>query len=368
MPSWQIAHVLTSLAVGGAERMTQLLAIRQRERGYRVMVVSLETPPGGSLARGFEQAGIPVVRVPKRPGFDPTLYARLFASFRRESLKVVHTHNALPLIYAAKAARLTEARVVHTKHSPQRAPTLGMMLKRAGAASAHAFIAVSEDTAAFASNVSEVRSRKIRVIPNATDLRKFRRDESDRARVRRQWGGRADTFVIGTVGRMVRVKNHVLLLRAAAPLLAEGALLVLAGDGTERASTEALARKLDVADRVRFLGEVSHVEAVMSGLDVFALSSDTEGLPMVLVEAMGASLPIVGTAVGGVPKVVQQGETGLVVPPGDEAAFTDALRSLRDDRAKAERLGTRGLEIAREQYSLDRMVDDYLDAYGIPRP
>lgn len=345
--------------------MTQLLALRQHERGHRVIVVSLETPAAGSLTRGFEEAGVRVIRMPKRPGFDATLYPRLFRCFRRESVKVVHTHNTLPLVYASVPARLAGARVVHTKHSPQRAPRLRMMLKRVGAASAHVFVAVSEDTASFARDVSEVTSRKIRVITNATDLNRFRRDDDARTSVRQSWGAAPDTFVVGTVGRMVPVKNHALLLRAAAPLLAEGALLVVAGDGPERSSNEALADSLGVRERVRFLGEVSNVEEVMSGIDVFALSSDTEGLPMVLVEAMGASLPVVGTSVGGVPKVVQQGKTGVLVPAGDESAFTEALRSIRDDREKAANMGALGRDVAQEKYSLDRLVDDYLEAYGI---
>ena len=358
------AHVLTSLAIGGAERMTQLLALRQHERGYRVIVVSLEEPPRGPLTHELEEAGVPVVRVPKRPGFDPTLFARLFACFRHESVEVVHTHNTLPLVYASGPARLVGARVVHTKHSPQAAPRLRTLLKRMGAAVSHVFAAVSDDTATFAKQRGEVASRKLRVIPNATDLSRFRRKEAARATVREAWGVQQDTFVIGTVGRMVPEKNHSLLLRASVSLIAEGAVLVIAGDGPMRASSEALAQELDITDSVRFLGTVPNVEAVVSGFDVFALSSSTEGLPMVLVEAMGASLPIVGTAVGGVPKVIQPGKTGHLVPANNEAEFARALRSVRDDRKSALDMGEKGRELAVKEYSLDRLVDDYLTAYG----
>ncbi len=345
--------------------MAQLLVLRLRERGYRVIVVSLENPPAGSLTSGFEEAGIRVLRVPKLPGVDVTLYARLLACFRREAVSVVHTHNPLPLIYAAAPARLAGARVVHTKHGPHPAAPLPMMLKRVGAASTHVFVAVSEATAAFSQKVHEVSSRKVRVILNATDLTKFSRDEAARARVRESWGVAPDTFVMGTVGRMAPEKNHGLLLRAAAPLLAEGAVLVIAGDGAERASSEALAKELGIFEQVRFLGEIRDVEAAMSGFDVFALSSHFEGLPMVLVEAMGASLPVVATAVGGVPKVVREGETGYLVPPGDEAAFSRALGAVREDRAQAARMGALGRDVAQQDYAIDRMVDDYLAAYGL---
>lgn len=360
-----IAHVLTSLAIGGAERMVSALSCRQRERGYRVIVVSLENPPSGSLTQAFERCGVTVLTVPKQSGFDATLYARLYACFRREAVTVVHTHNPLPLIYAAPPARLAGARVVHTKHGPHPARRLPMLLRRIGAASTHVFVGVSEATAAYAGDLGEVASSKVRVILNATDLDKFHRNESARARTRELWNVEPEAFVIGTVGRLAPEKNYALLLRAAAPLLAEGSVLVITGDGTERASLEALAKELQVAERTRFLGEVHNVEDVMSGLDVFALSSHYEGLPMVLVEAMGASLPVVATAVGGVPKVVQDQKTGCLVPAGDQEAFERALRSVRDDRARAGQMGAIGCTIAHERYSLDRMVDDYFGVYAL---
>ncbi|MGE5786412.1 MAG: glycosyltransferase [Myxococcales bacterium] len=357
--------MLTSVAVGGAERVAYLLASAQRARGYQVIVVSLENPPAGSLTQAFEQADVRVVRVPKRPGFDVSLYARLLACFRRESVTVVHTHNPLPLIYAAPAGRLARARVVHTKHGPHPCTGMPLMLKRIGAACSDAFVAVSDATAAYAREIREVAPAKLQVILNATDLAKFRHDEAARSRLREHWNIGLDQFVIGTVGRVAPEKDHALLLHAAAPLIAEGAFLVLAGDGPERSRLEALARELGIEARTRFLGEVHEVEAVMSAFDVFALSSRVEGLPMVLVEAMGASLPIVATAVGGVPKVVQPGVTGHLVARGDQQALESALRAVRDDRAGAAQMGMNGCHIAQQSYALDRMVNDYLATYSI---
>lgn len=239
------------------------------------------------------------------------------------------------------------------------------MLKRIGAASSDAFVAVSDATAAYAREIREVAPAKLQVILNATDLAKFRHDEAARSRLREQWNIGLGQFVIGTVGRVAPEKDHALLLRAAAPLIVEGAFLVLAGDGPERSRLEALARELGIEDRTRFLGEVHEVEAVMSAFDVFALSSRVEGLPMVLVEAMGASLPIVATAVGGVPKVVQPGVTGHLVARGDQQALESALRAVRDDRASAAQMGMNGCNIAQQSYALDRMVNDYLATYSI---
>jgi glycosyltransferase involved in cell wall biosynthesis len=364
--SLTIAHVLTSLHVGGGERVALLLAASQRSRGHRVVVISLEQPPLGPLAPEFAAAGVRVRQVAKRPrGFDVTLPGRLLGCFRRERVDVVHTHNQLPLIYAALPGRLSGARVLHTKHGPHPDRAYRLWLRRVGAAATHTFVAVSEATAAFAREIHEVAPRKLRVILNGTDLDKFARDPTARERVRESWGVGPNGFVIGTVGRMAPEKNHAMLLRALAPLLGEPARLVIAGDGCERGATERLAKELGIAPWLRLLGEVRDVAPVLSGLDVFVLSSSYEGLPMVLTEAMGAGLPVVATAVGGVPKVVAEGETGYLVAPGDADELRSRVERLRADPKLARRLGERGLEVSRQCYSLERMVAEYFAAYGV---
>ncbi len=361
-----IAHVLTSLCVGGGERVALLLAAEQLRRGHRVLVVSLEAPlASGALTTEFEQAGVKVCPVPKRPaGVDVTLSARVYRELRREGVDIVHTHNQLPMIYAALAGRVCGARVIHTEHGSQLGSSSQLWLRRGAARLPHSFVAVSDATAEFVREQRLGVAHKLRVILNATDLQRFVRDDTRRTAIRTSWGLAPDAFAIGTVGRMAEVKNHSLMLRAAAPLLGDDTVLVFVGDGEMRGATEALARDLGVSQHCRFLGEVRDVAKVLSGLDLFALSSHSEGLPMALAEAMGASLPIVATAVGGVPKVVEEGETGFLVEPGDTEAMTARMLQLRGDRVLATTLGKRGFELAKQRYSLQRMADEYLAAYG----
>jgi glycosyltransferase involved in cell wall biosynthesis len=360
-----IAHVLTSLCVGGGERVALLLAIEQLRRGHRVVVVSLEAPLAfGPLTIEFEQAGVKVCPVPKRAGsVDLTLSARLYQELRREGVDVVHTHNQLPMIYAALPGRLCGARVVHTEHGAQQSSPSQLWLRRAAAQLPHSFVAVSDATADFVREQRLGVDSKLRVILNATDLERFVRDTARRSAIRASWGIEPDVLAIGTVGRMAEVKNHPLLLRAAAPLLGKSTVLVFVGDGDARSATEALARELGVFEHCRFLGEVRNVAEVLSGLDLFALSSHSEGLPMSLAEAMGASLPIVATAVGGVPKVVVEGETGFLVEAGNADAMRERFEQMRDDRTLATRFGLRGYEVAKQRYSLQRLSDEYLGAY-----
>jgi glycosyltransferase involved in cell wall biosynthesis len=327
-------------------------------------VISLETTLDGALGPGFSRAGVKVLRIAKRPrGFDLSLFPRILAALVRDGVDVVHTHNQLPLIYASPVGRIARARVVHTEHGRHPGTARQLMLRRLGARACHALVCVSQPTLDYAVEIDLAPRSALRVILNGTDVRAFRRDPERRAAARAAWGVGEDAVVIGTVGRMAPVKNHALLVRAAAPLLGEHATLVIAGDGSERAATEALAAELGVADRVRLLGEIDDVPTALSGFDLFALSSRSEGLPMALTEAMSASLPVVATAVGGVPNVVKDGETGLLAPAGDVEQLRARLRELVDDPAKRDEMGKAALADAERRYSLARMAREYMALY-----
>jgi glycosyltransferase involved in cell wall biosynthesis len=150
---------------------------------------------------------------------------------------------------------------------------------------------------------------------------------------------------------------------AAAPLLGHGARLALAGDGPLREATRLLAGRLGAGAHVHFLGARSDVPDVLNALDAFALSSDTEGLPLVVPEAMATGLPVVCTAVGGLPTVVAEGRTGFLGAAGDERGLRQRLVTLRDDAALGRALGERGRADALERFSADRMHREYLALY-----
>lgn len=358
-----IAHVLGSLHVGGGERVALLLAQRQLAEGHRVIAVSFEQPPQGPLFVEFARAGVEVHTVPKRPGFDATLPPRLYALFRELRPDVVHTHNPPPQIYAIAPARLAGARVVHTKHGPHPEAPYLLWLRRRGASLAFRFVAVSPMTAEFAREIHECPEDRLRIVQNGTDLDRFHPDPEARESLRAELGVGEDVVLVGTVGRMAAVKNHPLLVRAAAPLLGPKMHLAIAGGGPEAARTRALVTELGLDAFVHLVGEIRDVPRFLAALDVFALSSDTEGLPLSITEAMGVSLPVVATTVGGVPKVVLEGETGLLVPPRDEPALREALRSIAADPERRARMGKRAREVALDRYSAERMAREYMQLY-----
>jgi glycosyltransferase involved in cell wall biosynthesis len=362
-PAFSIAHVLSSLGVGGQEQVALDLATAQRERGHPVLVVSLAPGPDGPMAARFSDAGVPTVTLGKSSRLDPKLSLRLAALFRDRGTAVVHTHNPQPLIYAAVAGRMAGAAVVHTKHGRNPGPRRWLWLRRAAAHLTDVFVAVSDVTAEQARHDRDCPDRALCVIPNGIDVAAFRSAPRARSDVRAELKIPAGSWVIGTVGRLDHYKNHSLLIAACAPLLRAGAHLVIVGEGGCRAAIEQAVRAAGRGDRVHLMGARDDVPRLMAAFDVFALSSDSEGLPLVVAEAMASQLPVVSTAVGGIPSVVRDGETGLLVPAGNERQFREALQSLDRDRDRAVAMGKSGRRVAEADYSAERMVRDYFRVY-----
>jgi glycosyltransferase involved in cell wall biosynthesis len=362
---WSIVHVLSSYGVGGQERVALDLAIGQRARGHEVSVISLAPPPDGAMFAEFVAAGIATDRVAKREGVDPTLIPRLARALRRHRADVVHTHNPLPLIYGAPAARLVGAAAIHTKHGVNPGGLGNRLLRRAAARLTHAFVAVSDTTAAQAREQRDIAVDKLHTIPNGIRLDRYAPDAEARAAARVELG-LGDAWVVGTVGRLDESKNQAMLVRAMAPLLSSRVRFVIVGEGDARPEVEAAIAALPDPRWVVMTGRRMDVPRLVHAFDVFALSSKSEGLPLVVPEAMAAGLPIVTTGVGGLPSVVDHQVTGLITPV-DERALATALATLEADRDRARAMGVRARAVALARFSSERMVEAYLALYAQAR-
>jgi glycosyltransferase involved in cell wall biosynthesis len=200
----------------------------------------------------------------------------------------------------------------------------------------------------------------LRVIPNGIDTDRFQRLPTGTRESLRSSLGVGEEFVWLAVGRFVSAKDYPNLLHAFARVCerAPDAGLLLVGRGALQGDTEALVQSLGLADRVRFLGVRQNVPELMSAADGYVLSSAWEGMPIVLLEAAAAALPIVATAVGGNEEVVRDGETGLLVPPKDSEALARAMLQLMEmPQGERRSMGRRGLEHVQTQYGLNRVVD-----------
>ena len=294
---------------------------------------------------------------------------RLARALRRLRAEVVHTHNPLPLIYGAPAARLAGAAAIHTKHGTNPGGrAASRLLRRAAAQLAHAFVAVSETTAEQAREQHDAPRAKLHTIPNGIRLDRYHPDPEARAAARVELG-LGDAWVVGTVGRLDSVQEPGACSSARWRRCCRRSVrLVIIGDGPTRAPRSRPRSRALPEPRVgRDDGPPDGRSAAVHAFDVFALSSKTEGLPLVVPEAMAAGLPIVTTAVGGIPSVVDEGETGLLVPV-DEAALSPALATLVGDperRARDGRARPRGRARALQPRSHGRGLPRALRSRGL---
>jgi glycosyltransferase involved in cell wall biosynthesis len=358
-----IVHVLSSFGMGGQERVALDLAGGQSAAGHRVLTISLAAPPDGPLAAEFRERGLEIQTVAKRPGRDPRLFLALARLFRTRRVDVVHTHNPQPLLFSALPAKLARAALVHTKHGVNPDIRRRLAMRRAAGRLVDLFVAVSQPTAQVAAERRECRPDRLRVVPNGIDLDRFGPDDGARRAIRRELGIPEDAFVVGTVGRLWPEKGHAYLIRSLAPVLARGFHLVITGEGPERENLTAQIAGLARPETVHLTGNRRDVPKLLAALDVFVLTSKSEGLPLVIPEAMAAGLPVVATRVGGIPQVVEEGATGFMVSYGDEEALRGRLVALDGDRRLARQCGEMGRERSLDRYSSRRMVADYLALY-----
>lgn len=360
-----IVHILSSFGMGGQERVAFDLAVSQRRAGWPVTALSLAPAPDGPLAAEFTAAGITVERVARqRAGLDPVLILRLARWLKQHRTGLVHTHNRMALIYGAPAGRLSGAAVVHTKHGKNPRGGTRLLAGNLAGLCVDAFVAVSPETAEFARERKEIDERRLLVINNGIELGRFQPDPAIRDRIRSELGLPGDAWVLGTVGRIASEKNQALMVRALAPLLGPRVHLVIAGDGPLLPDLKTQVDQLKIGSYVHLLGVRRDVPAVLNAFDTFVLSSDIEGLPLVVLEAMATSLPVVSTAVGGIPSVLDEGHTGFLVPQGDEAALRARVAALIADPAGSRACGARAREAAVTKFSAERMQREYLELYA----
>jgi sugar transferase (PEP-CTERM/EpsH1 system associated) len=362
----RVVHCVLSLGVGGLERIVVDLVRMARRRGEIVSVLCLEQP--GVLAAQVEASGADVYCLNKPPGIDAETSLKAEEFLARTKPDLLHTHQIGALWYAGRAARRAGVpAVIHTEHIDNAAKTKGLWKKlklrtlwRRSAKYADYFCCVSRDIARSAARWWTVPKRKIRVVLNGIDTDRYN-DHPSSAMLRQKLGIANDVKVIGNVGRLNEVKRQDLLLRAFARLREQVANLhlLLVGDGPEKERLKDLASTLGISSAVTFAGYQLQPESYLQVMDVFALTSRLEGLPLVILEAWAAGLPVVSTSVGGVPGLIDDNENGLLIPDGDETALVAALKALLNDPKLASMIAARGRSLARERYSLSRMDANY---------
>lgn len=356
----RIALMLECDGPGGAELMMLDLATELRSRGHVVLPVGLTNGTGWLGAR-FNAAGFHSESFELRRPIDLAAVTQLAAILHDFRADVVHSHEFTMAIYGAAASTRVRARHVITMHGGlyYAAVLRRRLAMRWAVRRSSALVGVSLATANALRRTLGVTSPRLQIVPNGIPLR-----SGVRHRVRTELGIAPRELLIVAVGNLYAVKGHAILLDALA-MMRDSAdwRLAIAGRGEEEAELLARAKAAGIADRVHILGFRDDIPDVLAAGDIFAMPSLSEGLPLALVEAMSFGLPVVVSAVGGIPEVVTDDVDALLVPPSDATALATALRSLISDPDLRRRLGDAARTRARRDYDITTMADRYERLY-----
>ena len=348
-----LVFVLSRWGFGGMERMTYEVARRLDRARYRPILCCLKSPREADAGAAVgDYSGL------LRSKWDVAVVRRLRDLLRKERAAAVFALGsgdaALWGRVAAKLSRLPAAWWIHSMRD-----NVGR-LNRALLPWTDFVVALSPRHRRFVTEHLRVAPGKVEVVQNGVDWAEHQaahcRDE-----VRSELGVSPEMTVIGTVGGLRPVKGYDVLIRAAALLLPQrpSVRLAIVGDGEQRGALTDLAVSEGVADRVLFLGARQDVPRLMSGFDVFVLSSHSEAFPISALQAMAAGLPVVATDVGCLSEIVEPEVTGLLVPPGRPEALSHALDWLAQDRCLAREMGRRGSEVVREGFPIEKSVEQF---------
>ncbi len=368
----RIGVVVPRLLGGGAAQCVVDLAIGMGDVGLRPTVICLER--GGYLADVLTGHGVTVVGPLKKTGNDPTAPFRLAALLRKHRVDVAHCHNWGGLVDTVLAAKLLRMPVLHTQHGldygfsdapDHRRSRLRTLLKALACRGVAGIATVSHEVAQMVTREWHVPSERVSVVHNGVRLPPRAPRPEECAAWRRELGVGESEVLVGTVAVFRPVKDLHTLIEAMA-LVANAnprARLVLMGTGRQKDELEAAVVRLGLGSVVFFPGFRRDATQLLPALDVFVLSSLSEGISLALLEAMAAGVPSIATAVGGNLEIINTPACGLLVPPRSPRVLAEAILSLAGDSPLRRELIAGGRRRVEEAFSLPRMVGAYKALY-----
>jgi glycosyltransferase involved in cell wall biosynthesis len=344
----------------GGQRQSFLLTKELKNKGYPVFFY---VQPGSPLQSKAEEEGIKAVSLRMRSELDGWAISRLAMAMKRRRCRLLHCHDAHSAAIGAAAASLAKVplRIMSRRVDfPLKTNALSRMkyLK-----DVDCIIAISQNIRDVLLE-GGVPPERIEVIPSGIDFAPYEYPSS-RDYLRRELSFAEDDFLVGIIAHLADHKGHRYLIDATKTLKerAPKIKVIIVGEGPLRLDLSRRVSSGGLEDMVFFLGFRKDIPQILASLDLFVLSSHMEGLGSILLDAMASSLPIVATQVGGIPEVVRDGETGLLVPARSPKALAEAILRLYSDRTLAARMGQAGHSVVHGRFSAQAMAGKVIDLY-----
>jgi glycosyltransferase involved in cell wall biosynthesis len=383
----KVLRAIARLNIGGPARHAIILDEGLRARGFECLLVhGSPSPEEGSFEALLDEHSVRSIRI-HGLGRRVHVWSDLVAFWRfvrillREKPDIVHTHTAKAGALGRTAAVVVNfirpaarrSLLLHTYHGNVMSGYFGVLaskvvrgIERTLASWTDCVITISErQRDEIVDRFRIVDRARVSVVPLGLELNDLLARESPDRSLRQTLGWTEEHVVVGYVGRFVPIKDVDTLIAGFARFASREprGRLLLVGDGELRASLEAQVRSLGLDGAVRFVGWRRDLAQVYGAMDVVGLTSRNEGTPVSLIEALAAGLPVVATAVGGVPDVIRQGETGLLIPPGNPAAFAAALDQIVSDADLRQRMSARGRSEVEQRFGRERLVAEVAALY-----
>jgi len=366
-----ILFVIMQMEMGGAERLVYNI-ISKLDR--KIFNPSIAWFFGDKILDEFKRLEIPLYHVPKIKRFDFGTMRKLSDIIGQNDIHIINAHNFLSLIYSFYGCKIANnKKLIYTEHSAWEIDNISWMWKRTAQyllRYSDGLVGVSATVSRRLQEILKTKLTKTFSIQNGVDCNLFS-NSTDREGFRKRLGIESSDQVIGVVANFKRLKNHIFLLKTVCELLEkhQNLKLIMIGkrfEGDEARVTqelEELVKEKGLHRDVLFLGCRSDVPDLLSIMDIFCLTSFKEGLPISLIEAMAAGLPVVGTDVEGIRDVIIPNRNGFLVQLEDIDGLKKVLSMLLQDESMRKRMGQESREMARSRYSLDRTVDEYQNLF-----
>jgi len=354
-----VLHTESSNGWGGQENRTLKECIGLKKIGVRVLIAC---QPGSMLAERGTEAGIEVKKIEMKSSISIFAIAALLKIIRNENINIVCTHSGKDSMLGAIAGRLSNMKpvIVRTRHL-----ALPITSKITYSLLPHKVVTVSEYVRRYLIEEKGIAADKVVSIPTGIDIERFNPDVVS-AVPREELGIAADAQIVGTVAILRRKKGHHILLDAIPMVLRKfpKTVFLFAGDGPQRKNIEERISELGIGNNVKLIGLRNDIPEILKTIDLFVLPTLQEALGTSFIESMAMGKPVVGTKAGGVPEVVKDGISGILVEPENPAALAGAIISLLRNRERMRQMGDAGRKIVEENYSIDVMVKRLYDFYN----
>jgi len=367
-----VAHIIFRLDFGGLENGLVNLINNMPTDKYRHVIICASDYT--DFKKRIKNPEVDVYALHKKPGNDFGAYVRLWKLLRKLKPDIVHTRNLGTIEYVIPSVLAGVKYRIHGEHGRDMSDIDGtnkkyIMLRRFYGRFMHRFIALSQDLAQWLLNTVEIAPKKVVQLYNGVDLSRFQ-SENIKEKPASQFSQiNSGDIVIGTVGRLQAEKDQSTLINAFAKVKAKTTSnnsklkLLIIGDGPDRAKLEALVAGKGLSESIIFSGARNDIPELLASMRIFVLPSRGEGISNTILEAMASSLPVIATNVGGNPELVEENETGMLVPSNNADKMAEAILLYINDLPLAEQQGKAGRQRVEALFSMNKMIENYTKVY-----